>query len=84
MTKIKVKKKEYELKLITMDVRCEILDKAMKGSQQQSFTQFVDIIRIATTITDDELMSMTTEHISAIALEIVEHCNAGKKSVKSK
>ena len=82
--KIKVGKKEVELQLITLDKRCEILDLAMEASKGTSFTKFVDVIRLSTKLTDEDIMEYSTEEISEIALEIVEHCNAGKKQGKSK
>ena len=84
MTKLKVKGKEYELKDITLDLRCEILDDAMKVSNNPEFSVFVGILRKSTTLTDDQIMSMTTQEISEVNLKIVELCNSGKKSTKSK
>ena len=75
MAKLKVKGKEYELKDITLDLRCDILDSAMKVSNNPEFSVFVGILRKATNL---------TEEISQVNLKIVELCNSGKKSTKSK
>ena len=84
MAKLKVKGKEYELKDITLDLRCDILDSAMKVSNNPEFSVFVGILRKATNLKDEQIMAMSTEEISQVNLKIVELCNSGKKSTKSR
>ena len=48
---IKVKKKEYQVNDITIDLRMEILDEAMVAATEQKFSSFVKIIRKAVKIT---------------------------------
>jgi uncharacterized Fe-S cluster-containing radical SAM superfamily enzyme len=83
MPNVKVKGKKIEIKEITLDLRCDILDDAIEASKEPKFTSFVSILRKATTLTDEEIMEMSTDEISTINLKIVELCNAGKKSTKS-
>ena len=81
---IKVKKKEYQVNDITIDLRMEILDEAMVAAKEQKFSSFVKIIRKAVKITDEQLMEMTTEDISLLGQKVVEMMNEGKKPMKSK
>ena len=81
---IKVKKKEYQVNDITIDLRMEILDEAMVAAKEQKFSSFVKIIRKAVKITDEQLMEMTTEDISLLGQKVVEMMNEGKKPTKSK
>ena len=81
---IKVKKKEYQVNNITIDLRMEILDEAMVAATEQKFSSFVKIIRKAVKITDEQLMDMSTEDISLLGQKVVEMMNEGKKHTKSK
>ncbi len=81
---IKIKKKEYQVNDITIDLRMEILDEAMVAATEQKFSSFVKIIRKAVKITDEQLMEMSTEDISQLGQKVVEMMNEGKKSTKSK
>ena len=81
---IKVKKKEYQVHSITIDLRMEILDEAMVAATEQKFSSFVKIIRKAVKITDEQLMEMSTEDISLLGQKVVEMMNEGKKPTKSK
>ena len=81
---IKVKKKEYQVNNITIDLRMEILDEAMIAATEQKFSSFVKIIRKAVKITDEQLMEMSTEDISLLGQKVVEMMNEGKKPTKSK
>ena len=81
---IKIKKKEYQVNDITIDLRMEILDEAMVAATEQKFSSFVKIIRKAVKITDEQLMEMSTEDISRLGQKVVEMMNEGKKSTKSK
>ena len=83
MPNIKVKGKSVEVKDITLDLRCEILDDAITASKEPKFSAFVKILRKATTMTDEQIMELSTDEISSINLKIVELCNAGKKFTKS-
>ena len=56
---------------------------AIIASQQTKFSAFVKILRMATNLTDDEIMEIPTEDISQINLKVVELCNTGKKLTKS-
>ena len=81
---LKVGKKEYVLNNITIDLRMEILDEAQEVSKTAKFSSFVSIIRKAVKVTDDELMELSTQQIADLGLKVVEWCNDGKKSTKSK
>ena len=81
---IKIKKKEYQVNDITIDLRMEILDEAMLAAKEQKFSAFVKIIRKAVQITDEQLMEMSTTDISLLGQKVVEMCNEGKKHTKSK
>ena len=81
---IKIKKKEYQVNDITIDLRMEILDEAMVAATEQKFSSFVKIIRKAVQITDEQLMEMSTTDISLLGQKVVEMCNEGKKHTKSK
>ena len=78
------KKRTYELKDITLDLRVEILDLAQEASADAKFSSFVKIIRKALNVTDEQLMELSTEEIAKLGLKVVEWCNDGKKSTKSK
>ena len=84
MTTIKVGKREYKAKVLTLDLRMEVLDDAMVVAKTEKFSAFVNIIRKVVEITDDELMELSTDEISNLGQKVVELCNAGKKPTKSK
>ena len=84
MTTLKVDKREYQAKEITLDLRMEVLDEAMVAAKAEKFSSFVKIIRKIINITDEKLMELTTTEISNLGQRVVELCNEGKKPTKSK
>ena len=84
MAVIKVKKKEYVVKDIDMDLRCVIVDDALKALAKPNLTSYVKIVRASTDVSDDEMLDMTTNEIFELGQKIVSVFTEGKKKGKSK
>ena len=84
MSVVKVKKKEYQVKDIDMDLRCVVVDEALKAVSEPNLTSYVKVIRSATDVSDDEMLEMTTNDIFELGQKVVGVFTQGKKKGKSK
>jgi len=64
---------------ITLDERCEINDNYITNSEKKPCRMWVDIVRVGTDLTDDDINAMPTEDIAAIGREGLDTINPTKK-----
>ena len=75
------KKFEIELKELDLKSRCKLNDEIIKKSQSNEmpgFSYWVDVIRIGTDLSDEEINKYSSDEIAAIANAIFEEANRKK------
>ena len=78
MSKVKVGKTEYSVKPITLDERCKINDLVVKNMEEASFSFFVDVVRKATELSDEDINNMNSDDIVILAGKCVDRINKKK------
>ncbi len=77
----KFKSFEIELKTLGLQDRCKLNDEMIAKSQedkQPGFSYWVNVLRIGTDLTDEEINKFSSEEIIAIAETIFEEANKKK------
>ncbi len=72
---------EIELKELGLKDRCKLNDEMIaksKGDEIPGFSYWIDVIRIGTELTDEEINKYSTDEIVAIAQKIFEEANKKK------
>lgn len=67
-----------KLKVINLDLRCEINDKLFEIQDKPNFTTWVWLLRKVTSFTDNQINDLSTEEIVEASTKIVELVNKKK------
>ena len=76
--KKKVGGKEYEIKDLNLQERCDLNDRLIKTGDQVSFTMWVDVIKMATDLSDDQINELGTPEIISLATACIDSVNKKK------
>jgi len=79
--KVKVGKKEYEIKDLNLQERCDLNDMLIDTGDKVSFSIWVGVLRSTTDLTDDQINDMETSEIIGLASKCIDAVNK-KKDLK--
>tara|TARA_R100001594_G_scaffold150294_1_gene210909 strand:+ start:56 stop:325 length:270 start_codon:yes stop_codon:yes gene_type:complete len=74
---------EVELKTLNLSQRAEINDMLTDESRTKNFSFYLDVIRLGTDLSDEELNDYSSDELIAMATKVYESANK-KKLKKSK
>lgn len=68
-----------EINLFTLQKRAEMNDLIVDESKEKNFSFWLKILKMGTSLTDEQINKHSTEEILGIANAIIQDCNGKKK-----